>query len=450
MKNIFYLSTLILLLFFAACEVLDVEPYLDIPAEEAINDRVGLERALIGSYDALQQAGYYGRNYLAVGDLPTDNLEWTGTTAGYNQIDNNSILSDNVIVESIWSSIYTALNRVNYVIEAAPGLTDLSDADLAHFTGEAHFLRALHHFNLIRLYGPVPLRTAPVSATETDLNVTRNSVEQVYEQILADLRTAASGLRAFETTARASKPAANALAARAFLTLYGQGLQTAYLDSAMVKAAQVIDDPAFALEPDYAALFGSESNSEVIFAVEFSSQDRNRLAEYFFTRELSGRKEFSPTPELMAAFEQEPVRGNVSVADTTDGPYVIKYADIMNGSDDVVVLRLAEMHLIMAEAEALKSGNTDLIKEHLNMIRQRASLDDVTSNDLQTLRLAIENERRMEFAFEGHRWFDLIRTRRAVEVIPGLDLECFALFPIPLTEIQANEAISPGDQNECY
>lgn len=450
MKNIFYLSTILVLLFFAACEVLDVEPYLDIPAEEAIKDRTGLERALTGSYDALQQAGYYGRNYLAAGDLPTDNLEWTGTTAGYNQIDNNSILSDNVIVESIWSSIYTALNRVNYVIEATPKLTDLSEVEQAHYLGEAHFLRALHHFNLVRLFGAVPLRNAPVSATETELNVPRNEVEQVYEQILTDLRIATSGLRPFENTARASKPAANALAARVFLTLYGQDAQMAHLDSAMVKAAQVIEEAAFDIEPDFSALFNGETNSEVIFAVEFSSQDRNRLAEYFFTRELSGRKEFSPTAELMAAFDHEPVRRSVSVADTTDGPYVMKYADIMNGSDDVVVLRLAEMHLIMAEAEALKGGNPELIKTHLNLIRQRASLDVITSNDLQTLLLAIENERRMEFAFEGHRWFDLIRTQRAVEMIPGLDLQCYTLFPVPLTEIQANEAISPGDQNECY
>lgn len=139
MKRSFIISVLAAMFFTTACDLIDVQPTQSIPTQEAIKDRTGLERALIGSYDALQSAGYYGREFLVVLDLVSDNLVWTGTTAGYNQIDNNSTLSDNGIIESVWSSIYTALNRVNYVIEAIPNLGDLTADQRRQFNAKHTF-----------------------------------------------------------------------------------------------------------------------------------------------------------------------------------------------------------------------------------------------------------------------------------------------------------------------
>lgn len=438
------------LLFITACDVLDVQPTQSIPAQEAIKDRTGLERALIGSYDALQSAGYYGREFLVVPDLITDNLVWTGTTAGYNQIDNNSILSDNGIIESIWSSIYTAINRVNYVIEAIPNLSDLTPDQRRNYNAEAHFLRALHHFNLVKSFGGVPIRTKPVQASEADLNVPRRSVNEVYNQVLSDLVVARQANASGNSSARATRGAAMALSARVFLTLYSVSNNTAHLDSAAFYANAVISDFGYQLEPEFGNLFNGTANKENIFFVDFIAQDRNRLAEYFFTRTLSGRKEFSPTAGLIAAYGQnDTIRLKATVAIASDGPYGRKYSDIANGSDKVPVLRLAEMHLIMAEVIVRKGGDAALARNHINTIRERAGIAPITTADPAALLLAIENERRLEFAFEGHRWYDLVRTNRVQAIIPGLQ-ECFKLFPIPLSEIQANEAINTSDQNPCY
>ncbi|MBK9292245.1 MAG: RagB/SusD family nutrient uptake outer membrane protein [Bacteroidetes bacterium] len=450
MKRYFIFLSIVTIFAATACDVLDVQPTQSIPAQEAIKDRTGLERALTGSYDALQSAGYYGREYLVVPDLVADNLVWTGTTAGYNQIDNNSILSDNGIVESIWASIYTALNMVNHVIDAIPGLTDLTPDQQRQYNAEAHFLRALHHFNLVRMFGGVPVRTKPVQARESDLNVPRNSVNEVYNQVFADLVVARQANPVGNSSPRASRGAAMALSARAYLTYYSITGNAAHLDSAAFYAGKVINDFGYELEPVFANLFKGTPNKETIFYVDFIAQDRNRLAEYFFTRTLSGRKEFSPSAGLIAAYgNNDTLRLKATLAIASDGPYGLKYSDIANGSDKVPVFRLAEMHLIMAETIALKGGDAAQVRNHINILRNRAGVPPVTTADPAALLLAIENERRLEFAFEGHRWFDLVRTNRVQAIIPGLP-DCYKLFPIPLSEIQANEAIQTTDQNPCY
>lgn len=450
MKYRIFLTAISSLLLATGCDVLDVRPTQSIPLEEAITSRNGLERALAGSYDAMQSSGYYGRDAVAVADLAADNLNWTGTTADYNQISNNTILSDNGVIENLWYTAYIAINRVNYVIDALPRLTDLSQDDRTQYQAEAHFLRALHHFNLVRAFGGVPVRVKPVKATQAELNVPRNTPQQVYQQIFEDLKLARRGRIFSLSSNRASRGAAYALSARVFLTYYSLSNNTQHLDSAIFYASRTIQDFGYQLEPSYASVFRNLPNKEAIFFVDFSAQDRNRLAEYFFTRTLGGRKEFSPSPSLVSAFPAaDSIRAKNTFAIAPDGPYGCKYIDLTNGSDRVLVFRLAEMHLIVAEATALKGGDLTIVRNHLNLLRQRAGVSPITGGDANSLLLAIENERRLEFALEGHRWYDLVRTHRANVYVPGL-ADCYKLFPIPLSEIQSNEAINASDQNPCY
>jgi hypothetical protein len=126
-------------------------------------------------------------------------------------------------------------------------------------------------------------------------------------------------------------------------------------------------------------------------------------------------------------------------------PYGIKYTDVSEGSDRVIVIRLAEMYLIRAEALAYSNGSIDAIKADIDVVRTRAGLQGTTATDYPSLKLAIEYERRHEFAFEGHRWFDLVRTHRATAVL-GID-EKYTLFPIPLSEMQTNKLMT---QNPGY
>jgi starch-binding outer membrane protein, SusD/RagB family len=129
----------------------------------------------------LQSGGYYGLDYVIWGDLPADNLSHVGITVTWSDIDNNNILADNGLVESTWASIYGVLNRVNNVIDRIPSIEEdkLSSTAKNLAIAELRFLRALAHYDLMRLFGPVPIRDIPAGSDETSLNPARNSIAEV-------------------------------------------------------------------------------------------------------------------------------------------------------------------------------------------------------------------------------------------------------------------------------
>lgn len=427
---------------FPSCEVLEVEPAQSISAETALTTVKGVQQALNGCYDALQFAGYYGRNYILAPELVSDNGLATGTIKEYKELANNSLLADNVVVEGIWNDIYTAINRTNNVIYYAPQVKDIQAAELNNILGQARFLRALHHFNLLRLFGPVPLKDQPSLNAGAALNTPRAPIAALYSFILDDLIFAESNITN-TNPALATRLAATALMARIYL--YQQDYENARL-----KATAVLAAPALKLETEYAALFEAGNNTETIFHAAFDEQDKNRLAEYFLPTSFGGRKEVSPSSTLLTAYEAGDARFPVSISSPASDPYGTKYTDISTGTDKVYILRLAEMYLIRAEAEARLNGNMVQIKADIDTLRQRAQLGNVVASSYADLILAIEKERRVEFAFEGHRWFDLVRTNRAMDLKPTVTQACQMLFPIPLSEIQTNDAIKPEDQNPCY
>lgn len=451
MKKIFAIVSIFSLIW-VSCDVLDVNPQHSIPEDQAINSRNDALRAITGCYDALQAVGYYGRNYIVVGDLAADNLIWSGTTAGYNQIDNNSILADNTIVEGIWADIYRLLNRVNNLIVRLPDLDDISEGERNEMLAEMYFLRALAHFDLVRLFGAVPIRTQPVTINEDDLNIPRSPADDVYQQVFDDILLAEQNMNASGSfvSAKASYPAVLALKAKVNLYYYSITNNKSYLDTAIEAASNVINDFGFSLENDFAFLFSGNNNSETIFEVDFNEQDRNRMAEYFFPTNLSGRHEFTPHKLLYNAFIENDARKDASIGINQADTFALKYNDIETGTDNVYVFRLSEMYLIRAEARALKQTDVEGIQDDINTVRGRAGLNPVTTNDFTALLQHIGEQRRLEFAFEGHRWFDLVRTGRAVEVLEGVTQDYQTLFPIPLNEILANDAITNDDQNPGY
>lgn len=441
MKNIMKtvkIICLLLVISFASCEVLDVEPYHSIPADQAILSKKDVESAITGSYAAMQSADYYGRNFMVVGDLAADNLTWTGTTAGYNQIDNNSILADNVIVEGIWRSIYGVISRVNTVIAQVPDIEELTEQEAAAYLAELRFLRALAHFDLVRLYGPVPIRTATATVSEEDLNVPRRPVEEVYAQVFDDLAFAESHITPNIVRGRASLAAVLALKARASLYYYAIDRQQSLLEDAVAASTRVINDFGRSLVPDFATLYDGNPNPESIFEVDFTEQTRNRLAEYFFPTSLSGRREFSPTLKLYNFFASNDLRRDASIALDGGNLYAIKYNDILTGTDNVYVFRLAEMHLIRAEANIIMQTSLTEAREDINAIRERAGLPRIITTSPFLLERQVVDMRQLELAFEGHRWFDLVRTGQAITELDGVTEAYQTLFPIPLGELLTN------------
>jgi hypothetical protein len=269
--------------------------------------------------------------------------------------------------------------------------------------------------------------------------VARNSVEEVYASIQSDLNLA-EGKISVSNSYYATK--GGVLALQAIVALYQQNHETA-----KSKASEVIASGTYSLETNFADLFVGDPVDESIFTLVFDEQNGNRLAEYYYPTSEGGRYEFAPSDLVIASYEETDSRLGASIQGNP--PYCSKYNDLVTMANNVHVIRLAEMYLIRAEAEARLSGSKAAIRNDINIVRQRALLEPIEFDTYEELLLAIEDERRREFAFEGKRWFELVRTGRAMEVIESVSNSAQLLFPIPMVEIQNNT--NPGMyQNTGY
>lgn len=448
MKTIKYIIVLIAVLLVSCTKMLDIQPNDAISSQVAITDKSGVEKAIYGAYDAFQQAGLYGRNRVILGDLAADNLVWTGTNMDYSQIVSHNVSIDNSIIDGMWTGAYDGINRVNNILAALPGVGDLTETEYNMYEGEALFMRALFYFDLLQYFGGVPIKTAP-TLDVTSVNQSRNTVDEVYDRIIEDLGNAKLLLPepGSMSPGRANKYAATALLARVYLTRFQTQNDGLYAAMAASQADEVIESGKFSLTRPYSALYAGSDNSERIFQIVFSAQDKNRLAEYFMPRSMTGRYEVGPADTLIHSWDPaDSVRYDASVAyDSVGYPYCVKYMELVEGSDPVLVIRLAEMHLIIAEAHAYSNGDIAVIQDNINAVRDRAGLAPTTASTYDELKLAIENERRFEFAFEGHRWFDLARTKRAKTLLGIEDYQL--LFPVPLSEMTTNSLM---EQNPGY
>ncbi len=438
---------LILLLFVSsACERgLEVEPKMYISAKEAFSNKENVDAALVGCYDALQLQHYYGRNFVIIGDLASDNSRASGTKIEYYSTDDNNLLSDNILVEGIWSDIYTAINRVNYVLTQIDGLDFLNTSEKEDISGQLRFLRGLHYFNLVRLYGGVPLKLLPTDDVQEDNFLPRSSTNQVYDQIIADLEYSILNLK------NTLPERATVFAAKTCLSMVNLSLGN--FGDALNYSKEVFDSINF-LEEKYSELFDhqGEPSREIIFYVPFSPSDKNRLAEYLLPNPLGGRYENSPTPKLVSLIEENDARRNLIAARYKDKYYSTKYSDLTTGSDRVIVYRTAELLFIMAEAAYRidSVGNLTDILNSLNKVRVRAGLPALEELVAGSIWNAIQKEKQIEFAFEGKRWFDLIRTHTAIGTVPTVTTAYQKLWPLPLSEMLANPNIGIQNQNDGY
>lgn len=437
---------LILLLFaLGACETdLDLRPKVQVSEEEAFSNRANVEAALTGCYDALQLQHYYGRNLIIVGDLASDNSFANGTKVEYYDVDKNSLLANNIIVEGIWADVYVAINRVNHMLYKLRDVEFLTPEELKDIKGQLHFLRALHYFNLVRLYGGVPLKLLPTLDDTYENFLKRSSTEEVYQQIIADLEVAAQNIDN-SSPEKATVKAATAMLSSVELTR--KNYQAAF------QSANLTLQAGASLSEDYSTLFSAKTDpdAEIIFYIPFSATDKNRLAEYNFPNTLGGRHENAPDAVLVST-DTADQRNKINSAFHNGKYYSRKYSDLTTGADRVIVLRNAELLLIRAEAayHIDSVSHRQLILNDINQIRMRAGLLPVLSGEAHALLSLIDKEKQKEFAFEGKRWFDLIRTGKAVQAVATVTEPWQMLFPVPLSEISSNPNIGIEDQNEGY
>lgn len=444
MKILYKASLAFMLVLFSSCaeEFVDTEPTDNLPGESLIVDVASAEAALNGMYSALQFDGVFGGDDTFYAGLYSDELIHTGSFPSFAEISVNDPAINNVEINSFWTDHYVAIYRANLVIQGAQNPSvGLSEEAIARIVGQARGVRALMYFDLVRRFGAVPLSlTAYTSASEIDTNpLPRTPESEIYAQINTDINYAMNNLPDGLSRFQFNKDAATVLKAKV-------EMQMEMYDAAEATLSSLIG--AYSLEGDYASLFtGSASSSETIFAVDFNETDGSAHAFFYLD---AGRGEVGASDILINEFEAGDAR--ISQIDTAAAD-VIKYKDPGSGNDDAYVFRYADVLLMYAEV--LARMDDPQASDFLNMVRERAGLEDVEVNSSNVVDV-IAHERFVEFYAEGDRLNTIVRLGIAEDVILSKSgnvvyvEERNFLWPIPQQEIERNSAISTADQNPGY
>lgn len=426
----------------ASCgNFLEVEPRASISDQQTIVDKVSSETAIRGAYDSFRS--YYSVNLQSIGYLSGDNIQWTGSQSQVQEFINHNVNAENSTISSVWSGIYTTLNRINHVIDKVPTVSDplLTDALKNQIIGEAYFLRSLAYFDLARIWGGVPIITKPTLSPQDNRGIARASQAEVYEQVIADLEQAETLLPSTTDRFRATRKTVWALKARYYL------YQNNYVKAAEF-ADKVIADAGYKLVKPYNAFFANDARGteESVFEIFYSINETNAHRGQWQPQQNGGTRQWAPNDAFVALVNNPAIGGTRStlVAKDNQNRWYGNLYYRSPATDPTFVIRIAELYLIRAEARA-NTGNTTGAISDLNAVRERSGIASVTPSGKDAILLAIENERRIEFALEPHRWFDLVRTGRAAAVLNISDPNKL-LLPIPAEQLLADKALkqNPG------
>jgi starch-binding outer membrane protein, SusD/RagB family len=425
------------------------------------------QAALIGVYYKMMYSfgpfnGYISR-YCG---LAADELNRTTTLDADQPFLTNTLTPDNNTIWFIWTNTYSYIYQCNDLIEGLTGANTITPALRNQLLGEAYFLRALSYYYLINLYGEVPLALSSEYTKNTSMP--RTSISVVYDKLIEDLINAKNLLTdKYVTTpdfptarVRVNRLAAQALLARIYL-FRGEWANAA------AEATAVIESGVYQLETNLAQTFRFNSKEAILQFMTIMDAYNTAEGGIFVPVNPNGRPAFILSDTLMKKIEPGDARRLWIRTVTVSGkqynsPYKYKLNTNVPREEYNMVLRLAELYCIRAEALTMQDQLADAVSD-LNKIRKRAGLPDLTTITTQSQALAaIEQERRVEFFAEwGHRWFDLKRLpartashpgeKRIDEVMsicrPSTWKPTAALWPIPGDEIIRNRALI---QNEGY
>jgi len=490
-----YLMYMMCIALCASCKkFLEVTPESSATTGNAYKTSKDMEAALTGVYNTLYQE-YFIWDRVLLGDARSDNAYSGGDDQEVNQYDALKISSSNSRATFDYRQLFNGVARANLVIDKIRGVNDpqLTAARKAQITGEAKFLRAYYYFELLKLYGNIPLVTDFGSVDASKVNVPAATADKVYKQIIADLNDALVlpddyGQGISVNKSRATKGAVNSLLAQ----VYAQMPNPDY-NEVVTYCNAVINSPAgYDLHPIYNQLFDGSHyiNSEAILEVQFiaNTAQANWGPQLFLPPSLTGddwRKYCTPSVDLVKAYDNEgdTERKNTNIlmanaewadeywkpcASSGQIPFVFKWehANAYASGDYTYLIRLADIILLKAEAQN-ELGNisgTDGAIALLNKIRGRAHLTGKAISDKETVKTYILNERRLELAFEGTRFNDLVRAGKFTTTMNALKeykLNCgnanrepvnYAanndkkLLPIPASELNRNNQLkqNPG------
>lgn len=473
--------------FFSSCkDFLDLEPTSQsIAVENSDADSVyfksasELEASLAGAYSDFKNE-YWQLDYMVNGDAQSDDAYAGGDNPDNFQIDDYRLDATNKNVSRDWGYLYSTIGKCNTIINNIGTLTDpaLTDARREQIIGEASFIRAFMYFQLVQLWGDVPLQLTEVKTISADkldeiyaiIFPARAPQAEVYAQIIKDLETALT--RVPVTAANkgyVTVGAVNAMLAKVYAT------QEPHDYNKVLEYCNAVIAGPYSLLPDYNQLWmnSNENSAESIFEINYTggASDGNWGTKIF--RGLDWKKFNLPSNDLIAAFDAEGdnIRKNASIVfedvtgkwsdehyPQTHYPFINKWRNYQEGSDqNYIFVRLADILLLKAEA-LNETGDQAGAAAIVNEIRARVGLAPTTASSQADLRLAIEKERRLELAFEAIRWFDLKRTGRAIEVMNNETVDQngsqidynltpeHLVWPIPQAELDKNTKLvqNPG------
>ncbi|MDN5216232.1 RagB/SusD family nutrient uptake outer membrane protein [Fulvivirgaceae bacterium BMA12] len=459
MKNIKIYIFLCLWLASMGCDDnLDLAPVSQLGQNSFYNTEDDYTAAINAAYSSLRSSGQFG-DIVLFGDIRSDNTVpvLSGSVTTRTDFDEFSLNAANPRIQSTWQNTYNGIARTNGILVRIDEAT-IDEAFKNLVKGEALFLRGLMYFNLVRIYGDVPLVLNEISPEEA-FQVGQNDANDIYTQIISDLTAAASLLPAIHSDdiGRATNIAANALLGRVYLTLGDFPQTVTTLRKVTAQSPSIVN-----LLSNYADVFdiANEYNQEIIFAVRWTNDGQNGNGFNFGFANVN-EPDNKATPDVYDEYETGDLRrdltwdATISTADTI----LVKYgfAPAGQGESDWPVIRYADVLLMLSEAlnEEGYVSNGEAF-DLLNQIRARAGLGSLTSvevPDQAAFRLAIEHERRMELAGEGHRWFDLVRTGRFMDVMNGKGFNVeprHRVFPIPQREIDNVNDPTILSQNTGY
>lgn len=480
MKNkIIYIVKIIAVTFalvFQSCsqDVLDTSPSDQVDLELAVSNVANAEATLLGAYSRFRSGLYYTGTFTSLGDIMTGNASITSINNGiYAFMYRYDFNSATQVVDDVWNRVYSIIGNVNPIIVAMPNYNDVNDPDIARkdqITGEAHALRALAYFDLLRIYGArlnnptsefgVPIPPAQIiPSTEPQ---PRSSVQEVLDLIISDLNTALTLLDGDETDkTRVNKNMVYALLSRVYL--YTENYTEAINAANNVNGVTLINNAG-----DFTSFWTNSAGNELIWKIAVTTVDGANAFSWVYLFPVNTiRQDYIVTQGLLNLYEPQDYRSNVyynGIQSSTDGLVrntVIKFRDNpainQSGVVEIMPFRYAEVLLNRMEAY-FESGNEGSALNDLNSLRTARGLATVNLTGTN-LRQAIRDERRKELAFEGHYWHDL--KRWGLDMVRVQEESCvdctltisanshFWLFPVPVGETDVNPNITqaPGYSN---
>ncbi len=495
------------LLFFPSCsDFLNQENPNKIAAESYFQTENDAERALNGAYLALRSNNCLGEGSISYTEERSDNmgrLDNQSSSGEPFQFTDFSLLPSNTYLKNHWTAMFTAITRSNFVLSYIDNVTFSNEETKENYKAEAKFIRALIYFHLVRKWGDVPLVTSYLTTMqEINDNTFREKKETVYAQIVKDLEEALSStlpdLQPESGKGHTCKAAISGLLGQVYLTMSTSlldGNKTNNLNSAKkyLEMCYEMRDFGSLSEIPYQDVFDVSKKStcpEIIFQIVYKQGDQDYYSSIAANNQAKGETINSQKKstgqgnyvnlDIVNEFEEDDIRKEWSVKYATDpvakSYFITKFRDVSDaagtlgyGGNDWILMRYADIILMLAEVNMYLGNDAEAIK-YLNEVRTRAGMPkyaDMMKNSAYkikypTLKLAIMHERRVELAFENHRWFDLLRflsTEELVNYIHSKNQDDYGIsniknfgakdiyYPIPFDEYKLNPELmyqNPG------